>query len=66
MAQELTKMSDSGPDLAKQAKEHWETLQNDFDRWVRNVDKQLEKFQEDFDEIFDLIKMTRSKRRKKK
>ena len=49
----LQKMSDSGSDFAKQATEHWETLQNDFDRWVRNADKQLENFQEDFKDIFD-------------
>ncbi|HKG31919.1 MAG TPA: DUF6519 domain-containing protein, partial [Nitrososphaeraceae archaeon] len=49
----LQKMSDSGSDLSKQATEHWETLQNDFDRWVRNTDKQLKNFQEDFEDIFD-------------
>jgi hypothetical protein len=49
----LQKMSDSGPDLAKQAGERWGTLQNDFDRWVRNADKQLKNFQEDAENIFD-------------
>src|SRR5215218_8515923 len=46
-------MSDSVPDLAKRATEHWERLQNNLDSLVRNADKQLKNFQEDAENIFD-------------
>jgi hypothetical protein len=46
-------MSDSVPDLAKRATEHWERLQNNLDSLVRNADKQLKNFQEDLEHIFD-------------
>jgi hypothetical protein len=49
----LRNLTDSGPDLSKQAREHWDTLQNDFDRWARNVDKHLEDFQGELEDVFD-------------
>ena len=49
----LRKMSDSGPDLAEKAMESYETVQKDFDRWVRNVDKQLKDVHKNFEGIFD-------------
>jgi hypothetical protein len=59
-------MSDSGPDLAKQAGERWGTLQNDFDRWVRNADKQLKNFQEDAENIFDFENDDKGQEKKEK
>ena len=50
---DLQNLSRAGPDLARQAKEHWEALQNDWDRFARNIDKQVNDFQEDLEEVFD-------------
>jgi len=49
----LRNLSDSGSDLARQAREHWDTLQSDWDRWVRKADKEMKDFQEGFEEAFD-------------
>jgi len=44
----------TGPDLglAGQARERLESLQHDWDRFVRNVDKQVEDFETDVEEFF--------------
>jgi rRNA maturation endonuclease Nob1 len=61
----LRKLSESGPDLAKVAKEHWDTLQNDFDRWVRNVDKQVKNLQEDLEEALDFEEEEKEEKKEK-
>jgi hypothetical protein len=43
----LEKVSESGGDLAQQAEQHWYTLQEEMDKWVRKSDKQLKTFQKD-------------------
>ncbi|MDQ3903704.1 MAG: zinc ribbon domain-containing protein, partial [Thermoproteota archaeon] len=48
----LEKWTGSGPGLSGQAREQLQTLQHDWDRFVRKVDKQVEDFERDVDEFF--------------
>ena len=62
----LRNLSDSGPDLTVEARKHWDRLQKDFDKWVRNVDKQVEDFQGQLEEAFDFDDEEKKTRRSKK